>query len=786
MIQLTKGTNVLDINLSDFSGAGQDVVQNGSFNDIGSDLVQNGDFAEIGSELITNGDFSAAGINLVTNPNFTDTGSDVVINGTFATDTNWSKNSNWTISGGEAISDGTSSATINQSSILTEGVSYKISFEITEYTSGSGYSVRAGAGTTYSTAVTSLGVHTFYQVATGNPLYGNTIYIKASGDTIGKITNVTAEPLGEDWSEIVSDPDSVSFVENGVKIVQGSDVGLDNRVFQGSVTEDDKSYKVTYTIHSISLTSGNSVKYYNGTAYVVLPEQGVGTHTFYYTRQGTDGSWYFNLSTPVTSATDFVTISSLVVQELGEGWNFNTPPWGVVSNGIASDGANSNDMNQSTWFPVLGKSYKIVYTIASITQGSYKITLGGQTTTPRSAAATYTEYITATDLSNGGGRLRIQIDNDNAIGTISSISVKEVGQDWTLGTGASIGENKLVINGGSGFVAYQPSIVYATGYYKLSFLVSNYVSGNILGRVSNVNGDVTFTGDGLKTAYIQGSSGANVGVYCTGGFIGDVTDIVVQQLDTNNRWVTFADPDSKSVMKLGQVDLEIDSSGNNSGVYQTGLIKPNKLYIITINMKATAAIYVEIAASLGTAVSAVIGTELLTTSYKEYSFEYVTPFAVDHDLQIHRLFGSGANQTISIDYVSMNGVDESQWINDPTWDPFATSLVFVPTLTDESTNNSKQFTLDTSISDGGWDGRSLHGQVIINEFPIEVPASGIINLKQPDFLEGFYQVEIRGYLGTFYRILGKCMAHLERTSTEDGYNRFESYNDTVTYKAYEE
>ena len=239
-------------------------------------------------------------------------------------------------------------------------------------------------------------------------------------------------------------------------------------------------------------------------------------------------------------------------------------------------------------------------------------------------------------------------------------------------------------------------------------------------------------------------------------------------------------------MKLGQVDLEIDSSGNNCGVYQTGLIKPNKLYIITINMKATAAINVEIAASLGTAVSAVIGTETLTTSYKEYSFEYVTPFAVDHDLQIHRLLGSGASQTISIDYVSMNGVDESQWTNDPTWDPFATSLVFVPTLTDESTNNSKQFTLNTSITDGGWDGRSLHGQVIINEFPTEVPASGIINLKQPDFLEGFYQVEIRGYLGTFYRVLGKCMAHLERASTEDGYNRFESYNDTVTYKAYEE
>ena len=363
MIQLTKGTNVLDINLSDFSGAGQDVVQNGSFNDIGSDLILNGDFAEIGSELITNGDFSAvplssellpegaspmtgswgsngtiidgklkktasgiayrsigetngklykvivdvasldgatnfwlagtnsanlvvgintisifagstsgygAGINngyssgegsvinsisvkeqinLVTNSNFTDTGSDVVINGTFATDTNWSKNSNWTISGGEAISDGTSSATINQSSILTEGVSYKISFEITEYTSGSGYSVRAGAGTTYSTAVTSLGVHTFYQVATGNPLYGNTIYIKASGDTIGKITNVTAEPLGEDWTLGTG----WSIEENKASSIQTTSSNYLEQTIGTLV--NSKNYKITFDLDIISATT---------------------------------------------------------------------------------------------------------------------------------------------------------------------------------------------------------------------------------------------------------------------------------------------------------------------------------------------------------------------------------------------------------------------------------------------------------------------------------------------------------------------------------------------------
>jgi hypothetical protein len=527
MIQLTKGTNVLDVNLSDFSGAGQDVVQNGSFDDIGSDLILNGLFDDIGSELVTNGDFSG---------------------GTFSP---WANNSNWSLGGVGAIADGTSNGTL--------------------------------------------------------------------------------------W--------------------------------QGSVVEDGKSYKVTYTL------------------------------------------------------SDF-------------------------------------------------------------TQGSINVDLSGANGATRTTAGTYTDYIVA----GTSPTTRISFEGSgNFIVTLSNVSVKELGSHWGLGTGWSIGEDKAICDGSTNNPIAQV-LSLPVGNIKVTFKVEDFTSGdlNLWLNLPTFTKVISVDANGDYEVYATTTSGANNIYFYSNSFVGSITNVQLFQLDNNNRWVTFADPNSKSVMKLGQVDLEIDSSGNNCGVYQTGLIKPNKLYIITINMKATAALNVEIAASLGTAVSAVIGTATLTTSYVEYSFEYVTPFAVAHDLQIHRLSGSGDSETISIDYVSMNGVDESQWINDPTWNPFATSLVFVPTLTDESTNNSKQFTLDTSIADGGWNGRSLHGQVIINESPTEDPANGIINLEQPNFLEGFYQVEIRGYLGTFYRILGKGMAHLERASTEDGYNRFEAYNDSVTYKAYEE
>ena len=726
--------------------------------------------------------------NLVTNSNFTDTGSDVVINGTFATDTNWSKNSNWTISGGEAISDGTSSATINQSSILTEGVSYKISFEITEYTSGSGYSVRAGAGTTYSTAVTSLGVHTFYQVATGNPLYGDAIYIKASGDTIGKITNVTAEPLGADWSSLDGNIDT--YNENGVTITS---VNTDqyNRLLQSNVTEDGKSYKVTYTIEATSYTAGTALRYYDGANYVTFSEQNVGTHTFYFTRVGTNNNWYFNLNASSSgSTTDTVTISSIVVQELGEDWTLEDG-WSIGENKAIANTTVNLDMYQDCL--ATNKNYKVSFDVADLEVGGNFLLSDAAFTDIHNITANGSQVVYLKTTTN----TKLNIRGKGYSFNITNISVKEVGQDWTVANSDStqyveffggVGGARIVVPD----AATTPILtltangitLLAGKHYKLIVDVT-VVTGSVKYDVTGTT--ILYNTTEVKTAYFTPVSDVGLSFYRASSNV-DVTfnSVIIQQLDTNGRWVTFADPDSKSVMKQGQVDLEIDSSGNNCGVYQTGLIKPNKLYIITINMKATAAINVEIAASLGTAVSAVIGTETLTTSYKEYSFEYVTPFAVDHDLQIHRLFGSGASQTISIDYVSMNGVDENQWTNDPTWDPFATSLVFVPTLTDESTNNSKQFTLNTSITDGGWDGRSLHGQVIINEFPTEIPAAGVINLKQPDFLEGFYQVEIRGYLGTFYRVLGKCMAHLERASTEDGYNRFESYNDTVTYKAYEE
>tara|TARA_B110000285_G_scaffold235039_1_gene314370 strand:- start:6790 stop:7200 length:411 start_codon:yes stop_codon:yes gene_type:complete len=125
------------------------------------------------------------------------------------------------------------------------------------------------------------------------------------------------------------------------------------------------------------------------------------------------------------------------------------------------------------------------------------------------------------------------------------------------------------------------------------------------------------------------------------------------------------------------------------------------------------------------------------------------------------------------------------YLNVSNYKSVGTTPAYHITLTDESTENAMTFVLQTGIAEGGWDGRRLKGQVTINDTMVENKPAGQIFLKQPQFLEGFYQMDI--YEVTAKSVLiGKNLAHLERSAGEDGYNRFESYNDAVTYKAYEE
>ena len=115
---------------------------------------------------------------------------------------------------------------------------------------------------------------------------------------------------------------------------------------------------------------------------------------------------------------------------------------------------------------------------------------------------------------------------------ITNFSVREVGQDWTLATGWSIGDDKAICDGTSGNL-YQVGTVTPNKQYKIEATVSNYVSGNAevsagavpRGRMS-ANGTYTF--------YQTASTTSNFFVI-SNSFNGSVTNLSIIEVtsDTN-------------------------------------------------------------------------------------------------------------------------------------------------------------------------------------------------------------------------------------------------------------
>jgi hypothetical protein len=114
-------------------------------------------------------------------------GSELVVNGDFATDSDWTKQTGWTISGGKANALNSSGSSFYQASSLISGKSYKVSFDITNLSSGS-VAYRVNSTEDY---IAENGTHTITWLYDGSFNY---IYFLGDNFT-GSIDNVSVKQV---------------------------------------------------------------------------------------------------------------------------------------------------------------------------------------------------------------------------------------------------------------------------------------------------------------------------------------------------------------------------------------------------------------------------------------------------------------------------------------------------------------------------------------------------------------------------------------------------------------
>jgi len=251
--------------------------------------------------------------------------------------------------------------------------------------------------------------------------------------------------------------------------------GANTQAKQINILTSGKSYAVNYTVTSSS--GVGSLAIVKGASAVVIPKN-VGTHTFYFEAESAvfafkRGGGALNVSIDNVSVVE-------VGQEwvLGDGWSIGEDK--AISNNSGSGSRNLRQNNIAT----IGKTYKITLD-ADITSGFPYLVFGG-TADIVSGTNTFYKVATSTDI-------QIRNSSNNFVGSISNITVEEVGQEWVLSDGCSItAQGARITSDGTYQVITQNNALVIGDTYEVEYEITEYVSGVI-------SAEGSFAGIYLKT-----------------------------------------------------------------------------------------------------------------------------------------------------------------------------------------------------------------------------------------------------------------------------------------------
>ena len=531
---------------------GVEQVTNGNFQQIGPEQVSNGDFDEIGPEEVSNGDFDQIGPEEVSNGDFSEEGAEEIPYPDFSSGIGW--NGSISVAGGQGTK--TSGGLAYQVGVITSGKQYKIVVDVASLDGTT--NIYAGGN---NSAALSVGVQTIYMTggSSNNFLGLNNGYSTGVGTVFN---NISVKEVGQDWE----------VTDGTVTFNNEATFDINSKIRQ-NIFDIGKVYKFTYEV--TENTGGMTLRFYNGAAYTFV-DNSVGIHTVYLTATSTT---YFYIST--LSGTS-LTLKSVSVKEVGQDWTVT----GTDSTHYVEFLSTGARFVSDTTSPVLelkqnaitsGKQYVLTCNVAYTGAGQLRVNVGSNLTAFTEGANT--RYFTAS--SSTMSFLR---ENTNVDALLSNVSVKEVGQDWTLTAGWSIGDGVAVRADESGNTPIAQYIPVINGRnYKFSY-TRNYVSGNgttnIYVKLDNINyttlGNYSstvveeHTVTGTFTAGFTGSMSWNI--YGIGTFTGTLDNISVKEVFQG--WTIPTSPE----LSLGSVTF----TSNNQNLFQAWTEETGTTYYIQL------------------------------------------------------------------------------------------------------------------------------------------------------------------------------------------------------------
>ena len=242
---------------------------------------------------------------------------------------------------------------------------------------------------------------------------------------------------------------------------------------------------------------------------------------------------------------DFEEIGS----ELVTNGNFDTDSdWNFIGTANISGGtANFPDTTNSfviqSIVPFSVKQYKLQYDVTATNGGNLRFSGGSSafgTYSLPNTLGTHIVYLQSNGTQNG-----LQFNNAGSfIGSIDNVSVKEVGQNWTFGTGWSMGDGVVVGTSVSAQFMQQPFTFVSGKKYRTTCTITgtDTLTNDLCFRLpydgKTINIAYATKGqDGVYTHEFVSTGGSNIyfGYIDTGTFTGTVDNVSVKEVtdDTN-------------------------------------------------------------------------------------------------------------------------------------------------------------------------------------------------------------------------------------------------------------